>query len=136
MNELLDRFLSSLLWLQKVFTILGLNLKNTRKGALWSATCFLIVSQAGLYICLQRIIPILYVSVKDVTFFLQVVDRLGRFIGNASVHLGLFIRTGRTLRTLCEMLEPIDQAVGRPQLKKLSKSSIAYFTWLIFQVLP
>lgn len=132
MTELKGRFFRSATSLFRLLRLVGLN--PSRKTQLWGGICFLIIFQAGTYIFIERSIPHLNGFFRSLNDMIPVLDRSARLVSTCVVFLSLVFKLHKTMEVYCQLLEPVDNQLRRPDLKSIRFTSIIGVVWILFVV--
>lgn len=136
MVELRNRFNGSAAVLYRLLYFLGLDPAPGSKcrTRIWGWLCFLVMSQAGLFVFLVRSAPHLKGFLINLPATLPLLDRSIRLFSVSFIHLILLLKLGGILDSMCRQLDLVDLELHQPNLLQVRKVSIAGVFWTLFVV--
>lgn len=136
MVQLMNRFNSSAAGLHRLLCFLGLDPapESKCKTNIWGWLCFLVMSQAGLFVFLVRSAPHLKGFLINLPATLPLLDRSIRLFSVSFIHLILLLKLGGILDSMCRQLDLVDLELHQPNLLQVRKVSIAGVFWTLFVV--
>ena len=136
MVQLKNRFNSSAAGLHRLLCFLGLDPapESKCKTNIWGWLCFLVMSQAGLFVFLVRSAPHLKGFLINLPATLPLLDRSIRLFSVSFIHLILLLKLGGILDSMCRQLDLVDLELHQPNLLQVRKVSIAGVFWTLFVV--
>jgi hypothetical protein len=136
MVELRNRFNGSAAGLYRLLYFLGLDpaTGSKCKTRIWGWLCFLVMSQAGLFVFLVRSAPHLKGFLINLPATLPLLDRSIRLFSVSFIHLILLLKLGGILDSMCRQLDLVDLELHQPNLLQVRKVSIAGVFWTLFVV--
>lgn len=136
MVQLRNRFNGSAAGLHRLLYFLGLDPPpgSKCKTNIWGWLCFMVMSQAGLFVFLVRSAPHLKGFLINLPATLPLFDRSIRLFSVSFIHLILLLKLGRILDSMCRQLNSVDLELHQPNLSKVRKVSIAGVFWTLFVV--
>lgn len=105
---------------------------------IWSVAILMLVTISNVYLGITKIIPHFqgfYVNKEmPVSSAMAIIDRLNKMICVILFHLLMYLTFNQTFKTFIDKLEPISNALGRPDLSRIRNFSYYAIIWLIFSV--
>ncbi|EFX83730.1 hypothetical protein DAPPUDRAFT_315648 [Daphnia pulex] len=134
MVQLRNRFNGSAAGLHRLLYFLGLDPApgSKCKTIIWGWLCFMVMSQAGLFVFLVRSAPHLKGFLINLPATLPLFDRSIRLFSVSFIHLILLLKLGGILDSMCRQLNLVDLELHQPNLSKVRKVSIAGVIWTLF----